>query len=149
MKLKIYDRRNCFRVNYSLENFDRFLGQKCRSLLESTRIVNVWLKKSICRHIQPHCHQFRMNVASLFFMLFIQWSKFSMFVFFFSVHECLCIQEGGENKLEEEELFFQLSIKNIKLIFLQATKRSEDVFTLNWNSLIFIFPERSNDVETS
>lgn len=97
-----------------------FFGQKCKSLLEAflclstaRRIVNVWLEKSICRHIQPHCHQFRMNVAFLFFLLLSAMKQISLFVpFFLSVHECLCIREGKNFKKKN---FFRNFLSKYKI----------------------------------
>ena len=89
LKLEIYDRHNCFRVNYPLglsfarAKVQKFIGSifmcvyprknsQClvkRKNKERSGGVGWRGKglKSICRHIQPQCHQFPMYVACLLF----------------------------------------------------------------------------------
>lgn len=95
-------------------------------------------KKSICRHIQPHCHQFRMNAVSFFFLLIFihsrQWSKFSMFVFF-----PLCMNVYAFERVRKSwgrRMKIAIFYQNIKIDIFIGDEESEDVLTLNWKFLI-------------
>lgn len=140
LKLKIYEQHNCPRVNYTRKNFvvgEAFLvfeaaffsGKSAKvywkhfylfclpNFFHPPSPSCVCWKKSICRHIQPQCHQFLNVCCSRPLHLAPICSNEAN-------SRCLYFCTMFMHPLKKKAFFaFAIFYHNIKLIFLYATER--------------------------
>lgn len=113
------------------------------------RIVGVWRRESICRHIQPQCHQFQCLL--LFFLsssCSISAIEANSSCLYFS--RMFMHRNIGKMLRGRVFFFFRNFLSQYKIDIFMCDDdggAKENVFMLNWNFLIFILPE--NDFEKS